>query len=99
MTRCHCPVMSVITYVCFWVSAHSLKSLASFEAFPGLQTNMSWTMIIKISILPACVRVLKHSFRNAGLTDVVGCDAHSVPSNRDAIYTRKDGARRAIELV
>src|SRR5687768_3691827 len=47
MTRCHCPVMSVITDVCFWVSAHSLKSLASFEAFPGLQTNVSWTMIIE----------------------------------------------------
>ena len=43
--------LSVITYVCFWVSAHSLKSLASFEAFPGLQTNMSWTMII-MSIQP-----------------------------------------------
>src|SRR4029453_15091431 len=57
----HCPVMSVITYVCFWVSAHSLKSLASFEAFPGLQTNMSWTMII-MSILPTRVRGLKPRF-------------------------------------
>src|SRR5687767_15885350 len=51
--------MSVITYVCFWVAAHSLKSFASFEALPGLQTKMSWTMIIRISILPACVRLLK----------------------------------------
>ncbi len=48
MTRCHWPVMSVITCSISGPDITSLKSLAILEAFPGLQMKVSWTMIIDI---------------------------------------------------
>src|SRR5882724_1679009 len=50
-TRLYWPVTSVMMLIFFSFPIASLNILASFVAFPGLQTNISWTMIINRNLL------------------------------------------------